>query len=62
MILVLLLEIGVGIVAYEKSDLLEDAVEQSLRETLDSTKTDDTLIFPWNKLQSQVFTHSLVFK
>lgn len=50
----MLIEIGVGIAAFEKSDFVLGTVEETLYEALDSVKNDDTLVAPWDKLQNDV--------
>lgn len=52
--MILLIEIGIGVIAFERRDLLDVAVEESLYETLNSIKHDESLIAPWMKLQDEV--------
>lgn len=61
--MILLIEIGIGVIAFERRDLLDVAVEQSLYETLHSIKHDETLIAPWIKLQDEVsslYNHPII--
>lgn len=54
MIVVLLAEVGLGIAAFVRKDWVEGAIELSLSETLSSTKNDEALMLPWDKLQNKV--------